>query len=109
MTYDYFGPGVTTTFEMIESPEDISPIEYVVEEISKDVDYRRSWEANIAMAFVDCTRWYKKENSREYLTKKDLYEIAQKSAKHFLDILVGKENEIPSFEIDMVENETILK
>lgn len=108
MIYNYFGPGVTTTFEHIKIAEDASPIKIVVEEISKDKNYRRSWEANIAMAFIDCTRWYKKENNREYLTKKDLYDIAQNSAKHFLDILVGDYKDDSTFEINLIDNETII-
>jgi len=48
----------------------------------KDVDYRRAWEANIAMAFID-TMQNHPENS--------IQENANIAAKYFIDLLIGKD------------------
>ena len=55
----------------------------------KDVDYRRSWTANIAMAQIDCERWYREENNKvgKYLNYKDKLAIANKGAEYFLELL----------------------
>ena len=55
----------------------------------KDVDYRRSWTANIAMAQIDCERWYRKENNKvgKYLNYQDRLAIANKGAEWFLELL----------------------
>lgn len=56
---------------------DKSPIADLVEAL-KDVDYRRAWQANIAMAFYDAYRQYPNE---------DLHKVANIAADHFLDLL----------------------
>ena len=55
----------------------------------KDVDYRRSWTANIAMAQIDCERWYREENNKvgKYLNYQDKLAIANKGAEYFLKLL----------------------
>jgi hypothetical protein len=56
---------------------DKSPIADLVEAL-KDADYRRSWQANIAMAFYDAYRQYPNE---------DLHKVANIAADHFLNLL----------------------
>lgn len=63
-------------------------VTHVCGELKNDIDYRRGWEANIAMAFYDCTHWYKKETGKRYLTMVDIHKIANRAANHFLDILM---------------------
>ena len=55
----------------------------------KDKDYRRGWVANIAMAQIDCERWYREENNKvgKYLNYRDRLAIANKGAEYFLELL----------------------
>ena len=55
----------------------------------KDPEYRQSWIANIAMAQIDCERWYREENNKvgKYLNAKDRHAIANKGAEYFLELL----------------------
>ena len=58
-------------------------------EALKDEDYKRSWTANIAMAQIDCERWYREENNKvgKYLNYQDKLKIAKKGAEWFLELL----------------------
>jgi len=60
----------------------------------EDPGYRQGWIANIAMAQIDCERWYREENNKvgKYLNYKDRLAIANKGAEYFLGLLTqGKE------------------
>jgi len=58
-------------------------------EALKDTEYKQGWIANIAMSYIDCEDWYRKENNKvgKYLNNKDKHTIANNSANHFLNIL----------------------
>ncbi len=60
----------------------------------KDPDYKRTWVANIAMAYIDNERWYRekmKENiGKVYLSRVDKHRIANNAAEYFLDLLCKK-------------------
>jgi len=55
----------------------------------KDAEYRNGWVSNIAMAQIDCERWYREENNKvgKYLNYQDRLAIANKGAEYFLKIL----------------------
>lgn len=55
----------------------------------KDPEYRIGWVANIAMAQIDCERWYREENNKigKYLNYQDRLAIANKGAEYFLTLL----------------------
>jgi hypothetical protein len=55
----------------------------------KDPAYRIGWTANIAMAQMDCERWYREENNKvgKYLNYQDRLAIANKGAEYFLELL----------------------
>jgi hypothetical protein len=55
----------------------------------EDPEYRIGWVANIAMAQLDCERWYREENGKvgKYLNSKDRHAIANKGAEYFLKLL----------------------
>lgn len=55
--------------------------------LKKDKDYYIAWQANIAMQFMDCLYWYKKNTGKKYLNRKDFHIIANNSAKNFLHVL----------------------
>ena len=47
-----------------------------------------SYQANIAMSFKDeCSR-YKKKSGKNYLSYKDIHEIANKASQNFLNLLI---------------------
>ena len=56
--------------------------------LKEDEGLYYSWQSNIAMAFMDCFGWYKKEHKKEYLNSADIHTIANDAAKHFLDLLI---------------------
>jgi hypothetical protein len=65
-----------------------SPIAALVRALNKDQGYRISWEANLAMAFFDNYRWHMKGKRRP--SRVDLYDIGNKAANYFLDLLTKK-------------------
>lgn len=77
-------------WEMTEK-EDITFSEALakVQECLKDPDFRYSWVSNIAMAQIDCTRWYRERNDKKgkYLNYKDRHAIANEGAEYFIKIL----------------------
>ena len=54
-------------------------VKVLVEALNDDKDYRRSWSANIAMAFQDEFDEFHKHNGVHY--------ISNKAAERFLDML----------------------
>jgi hypothetical protein len=61
-------------------------------EALKDPEYKQSWVSNIAMAQIDCERWYREEHSKvgKYLNYQDRVAIANKGAEYFLKLLSKK-------------------
>lgn len=61
-------------------------IETLIKAIKEDEEYRRTWQANIAMAFKDeMAKW--EFGTRIDMHKDDLHEVANKAANNFLDVL----------------------
>ena len=60
-----------------------------LKETLKDPEYKQGRIANIAMAHIDCERWYREENNKvgKYLNYKDRHAIANNAAEHFLKLL----------------------
>ena len=60
-------------------------------EALKDPTYRVGWVANIAMAQIDCERWYREENDKvgKHLTHQESLAIANKGAEYFLKLLTN--------------------
>lgn len=56
----------------------------LISSLKKDKEFRRSWEANIAMAFKDNWHWYKKEKGKVNINAGDRHVIANKAADYFL-------------------------
>lgn len=55
--------------------------------IERDPDYRMTWEANIAMAFVDSWRWWRERNGlKRVLNAKERHAVANEAAAHFVRI-----------------------
>ena len=63
-----------------------SPIKDLVKALKNDEGYYYSWQANIAMSFYDHMQWSGKRKP----SSKDLNEIANKAAKHFLNLLIDE-------------------
>ena len=68
--------------------------EVVFNEIKNDVEYRRAWSANIAMAFKDNYGQYKKETGKKTLNREDIHIISNRASEHFLNLLCD-EIEVP--------------
>ena len=62
-------------------------ISKITTELKNDIDYRRSWSANIAMAYKDCEHWYKQKTGKKQLNKEDKHIIVNDAAEHFLKLL----------------------
>jgi len=58
--------------------------------LKKDKDYRRSWSANIAMAFNDNLAQYKKKTGKKVLSRADIYIVANNAAEYFLQSLCNE-------------------
>ncbi len=59
----------------------------VCDELKNDEEYRRSWSANIAMAFKDNYGQYKKETGKTTLNNKDIHIVANRASEYFLSLL----------------------
>lgn len=62
-------------------------ISEITKQLKADKDYRRSWTANIAMAYIDSENWYKQKTGKKHLNKTDKHIIANNAAEHFLKLL----------------------
>jgi len=55
-------------------------------ELKSDEDFRKSYQANIAICFIDeCNEWRDK-NEKENIPSKAFHEIANKAADRFLNL-----------------------
>tara|TARA_R110000803_G_scaffold169485_2_gene232502 strand:+ start:98 stop:316 length:219 start_codon:yes stop_codon:yes gene_type:complete len=69
----------------------------VITKLSKELEdptYRIGWVANIAMAQIDCERWYRERHDKvgKSLNKKDRYTIANEGAEYFIKQLTQKQD-----------------
>lgn len=72
----------------VKKIEDFSKSLLVVTDLLKsDEGYREGWKANIAMAYLDCERQYKKKTGKKQLNYQDKHTIANDAADYFLNLL----------------------
>lgn len=64
----------------------------ITKQLKTDKEYRRSWSANIAMAYIDNEHWYKKKTGKKTLNMEDKHTIANNAAEHFLKLLCDESN-----------------
>ena len=62
-------------------------LNHITDLLKKDKDYRRSWSANIAMAYIDNEHWYKRKTGKKTLNRKDKHIIANNASEYFLQLL----------------------
>lgn len=55
--------------------------------LKEDADYRYTWKANIAMAYIDNEAQYKKKTGKKVLNREDRHIVANNAAEHFIDLL----------------------
>ncbi len=55
--------------------------------LQTDAEYRATWQANIAMAYIDNYSWYKSKKGKVVMNNEDLHIIANKAADYFLGLL----------------------
>ena len=67
-------------------------VKILIKELRRDKELYYSWQSNIAMAFKDKYYWYKKKKNKRWLNVQDIHEIANESAKNFLNILIREVN-----------------
>ena len=67
-------------------------IKRVMKELREEEGYYYSWQANIACAFQDACRQYKKKNNKKALSNGDIYKISNTAAKEFLNLLIREVN-----------------
>lgn len=79
----------------------------IVDLIKNDEEMFYAYQSNIAMAFKDEYKKYKKDRIKKYINKGDLHIIANNAAENFLNILIkvtedrredGSQTEIPNEE-----------
>ena len=56
--------------------------------LKEDSDFRRAWDANINMAFIDNAHQYMEENKKIVLNEEDIKLVAKRTSKYFTDLLV---------------------
>ena len=62
-------------------------IQRLTTELRNDTDYRRSWVANIAMAYKDCEGQYRRRTGKRVLNRNDRHIVANEAAEHFIKLL----------------------
>lgn len=55
--------------------------------LKNDPDYRKTWEANIAMSYVDAEKAYRETNGKTVLNHADKVAVANLAAENFLTLL----------------------
>jgi len=60
----------------------------IIKELKEDKELYYGYQANIAMAFMDTYRYYKKNNNKKYINNNDLHIISNDAAKKFLNLLI---------------------
>jgi len=75
--------------------QNTSPINALVKALDGDEDYRRTWSANIAMAFKDA--YYKRLDNKGgcYLNDGDIHNVANVAADNFLKTLCSSKDDRP--------------
>lgn len=58
--------------------------------LGQDEEYREAWKANIAMAYIDCERQYRRKHNKrgKYLNQHDKHTIANNAAEYFIQLLI---------------------
>lgn len=56
--------------------------------LKEDQGYYISWQANLAMAFVDEVRWFKESEGIECLTDEQIHKVANIASTNFLQKLL---------------------
>lgn len=71
---------------------DFEPVKKAVETLtvalSADPDYWISWQANIAMAFVDEVARHRSVTGKRCINRREIHAIANTAADNFLKLLV---------------------
>ena len=65
----------------------IDACEIIFNALKNDKDYYHSWQSNIAMSILDTKRWFLEEHDLKKVPKELEQSLANKAAKHFLNIL----------------------
>ena len=65
-------------------------VKILTEAINSDRELFYSYQANIAMAFVDSCHWKKKNSQKKYLSSKEIHEAANEAAINFLNLWIKK-------------------
>ena len=71
------------------APSVKAAIDVIGKGIKKDVGNYIGWQSNIAMAFVDCERWYRERHGIKRCTRRDLHAVANEAAQYFIKQLFG--------------------
>jgi hypothetical protein len=62
-------------------------IEQLQEALKTDEGYRLSWQANIAMAFVDAFKSHQQKVGRKHVADQEVHKVANDAADNFLNTL----------------------
>jgi hypothetical protein len=62
-------------------------VQVITAALLSDVEYRRTWSANIAMAFKDEVSRRNPDCATYVLDREEIHEIANAAAENFLDVL----------------------
>lgn len=65
-------------------------LKIVLDNINSDRELFYSYQANIAMSFVDACSNLKKKSKKKYLSSNKIHEAANEAAINFLNSLIGK-------------------
>ncbi len=65
-------------------------IKHLEKELKGDKEYRETWKANIAMAYVDSVLLYKKKTKKNVLSASDLHIVANNASERFLGLLCNE-------------------
>jgi len=65
-------------------------VKVVTKAIDSDRELFYSYQANIAMSFVDSCYWKKRKSKKKYLSSKEIHEAANEAAINFLNLWIKK-------------------
>lgn len=59
----------------------------LVKNLKKDKQLRETWQANIAMAYMDNWSWHAKKTGKTVMNREDRHIISNNAADYFLKLL----------------------
>ncbi len=77
------------SYDKIHFEKGIKKCDKLKDDLLQDKELWVAWKANIAMAYLDNEHWYKIQQKKKILNRRDKHIIANNAAEYFLKLLTN--------------------